>query len=124
MTAFHNPDAQDLAREILSDKNKESLRGKVSEAVAHLQKLISDTECGATLTFMKVAEKGQHYFYAVVKNGQKWYTTAQSPRILNNDDQLIEWLIGLEIFEVPQLQVTASQHTAELAPIEATATES
>jgi hypothetical protein len=125
MSGFHNPHAQDLAREILDNRTTAGLRDKVEAAVAHLTELVADTQCGSTLTFMKVTDNGKHYFYAAVKNGEKWYTTAQNPRVLEDDDRLIEWLIGLEIWEAPQLEVTTSRHAHELsAPIETTATES
>lgn len=125
MSSFINQAAQELAREFLSDRTKTELRGKVEQAVEHLQELVSDTQCGSTLTFMKTNEAGNHYFYAAVKNGERWFTTAQNPRILDDDDHLIEWLIGLEIWEAPQLQLTENRHAAELAaPIDAESTES
>lgn len=124
--SWSNQAAADLAREILQDKSKGELKDRVEQAVVHLQELISETECGATLTFVKTKDEGKkHYFYAAVKNGEKWYTTAANPRILENDDALITWLIGLEIWEAPQLDIRRNSYHAELAsPIEATATES
>lgn len=122
--SWQNPAAAKLAREILNDKTEGALREKVTEAVAHLSELVADTECGSTLTFMKTNDDGKHYFYACVKNGERWYTTAQAPRVLDSDDELIEWMIGLEIFEPAQLEVQASKHVHALAagaPIEATA---
>lgn len=122
---FHNPHAQDLAREILHDRTTTGLRAKVEGAVEHLTELVAETGCGSTLTFMKEGEDGTHYFYAAVKNGETWYTTARDPRVLHGDDELIAWLVGLEIWEAPQLELTPSRHGKELSnPIEATATDS
>lgn len=120
--SFTNPAARELARELLTDKSKRDLREVVEAAIDNLSALVADTDCDSTLTFMKTNDEGQHYFYAAVKNGDKWYTTAQAPRILEDDDALIEWLIGLEIWEAPQLEVTPPSHRHELSnPIETTA---
>lgn len=121
--SFTNQAARELAEELLADQSKRGLRETVETAIENLKALIADTDCGSTLTFMKTKDDGkQHYFYACVKNGGKWYTTAQNPRVLEDDNALIAWLIGLEIYEAPMLEVTPPAHRHELAnPIETTA---
>lgn len=121
--SWTNPDAAEIARDILRDKTKGALRGRVEAAVEALQALVSDTQCGSTLTFMKTLDGGGHYFYAAVKNGDKWYTTANNPRVIQGDDDFITWLIGLEIYETDQIEIAPSAHLHAL-PVETTATES
>jgi hypothetical protein len=106
--AFTNPQAAEIAREILDEKTRGELRSTVEAAVAELTTFLMDTDCGSTLTFVKHNDQGKHYYYAAVKNGGKWYTTAQSPRVIEDDDALIEWLIGLEIYTAPQLELKAT----------------
>lgn len=108
---FTNPNAAKLAREILDDEEKEQLKEVVTAAVTELRVLVADTKCGSTLTFKKESDDGKHFFYAAVKSGSKWYTTAHAPRVLDSDDDLIEWLIGLEIYKRPQLELTTAPDT-------------
>lgn len=124
MGTFYNQDAQDLAHEILSDKTRDELRGRVEATIARLQDLIEGTSCGSTLTFKKENDEGKHYYYAAVKNGGRWYTTARDPRVLESDDQLIEWLIGLEIWDSSNSIALGSGSESEHLPIETTAEES
>ena len=120
--AFTNPQAAEIAREILDEQTKGELRSTVEAAVHELTNLLADTDCGSTLTFVKHNDGGQHYYYAAVKSGGKWYTTAERPRVLRDDAAMIEWLIGLEIYAGTQLELHASS-THEPHAIEASAVE-
>jgi hypothetical protein len=120
--SFTNPQAAEIAREILDEQTKGDLRERVTAAVAHLTELIKDTTDGSVLTFAKVSDGGKRFHYATVKSGGHWYTTSERPRVLHNDGQLIEWLIGLEIYEDNQLELRPGAPVS--VAIEATATES
>lgn len=118
-----NPQAGGIAREILTEQKKEGLREEVTAAVAHLQEMIAGASCGSVFTFRKSNESGKHYWYAAIKNGGKWYTTAQNPRILPDDEAFIEWLITLEAWKSEWLELTAGS-LPEHPMLEATATDS
>ena len=122
---WSSPDARDIAREILSEEKREGLREKVTEAIAGYREMLADAHCGSVFSFMKKNDKGEHYWYAAIKNGGKWYTTAQSPRVLENDDALIEWLVLLQAYESEATELTAgAAHKAlALGPVDTTATE-
>lgn len=120
--SFTNPQAAEIAREILDEQTKGDLRERVTAAVAHLTELVKDTNDGSGLTFVKVADNGKRFHYVTVKSGGHGYTSAERPRILHNDGQLIEWLIGLEIYEDNQMELRPGAPVN--AAIEATATES
>jgi hypothetical protein len=120
-----NPEARDIAREILSEKKREELRGEVTEAVAHLTELIEGATCGSVFTFRKTNEEtGKHYWYAAIKNGDRWYTTAQNPRQLDSDEAFIEWLITLEAWRSEGLELIPGSPFPQQQMIEATATDS
>lgn len=122
--AWTNPEARDIAREILSEKKKEELRGEVTEAVQRLQELIGGSSCGSVFTFRKTNEEnGKHYWYAAIKNGDKWFTTAQNPRQLESDEAFIEWLITLEAWKSEGLELTQGS-IPERPMLEATVVES
>ena len=118
-----NPEARDIAREILSEKKKGALREEVEAAVSHLQEMIAGATCGSVFTFRKTGDNGKHYWYAAIKNGDRWYTTAQNPRQLDDDNAFIEWLITLEAWKSEGLELTAGS-IPERQMLEATATES
>ena len=121
--SWTNPEARDIAREILSEKKKEALRGEVTAAVATLTEMVADAKCGSVFTFRKTNEEnGKHYWYAAIKNGDKWFTTAQSPRQLDNDEAFIEWLINLEAWKSEGLELTQGS-IPEHRMLEATATD-
>ena len=122
--AWSNPEAADIAREILTDAKREGLREKITEAVADYRKMLEGAHCGSVFSFMKESDDGKHYWYAAIKNGDKWYTTA-NPRILNSDDEFITWLVGLGAHEskASELTVGAAHEALALGPIEATAVE-
>lgn len=123
--AWQNPEAADIAREILQNEMREGLREKVGEAVAHYREMLEGAHCGSVFSFMKENDEGKHYWYAAVKNGDKWYTTAQNPRVINSDDEFITWLIGLGAHESKAAELTVgAAHTAlALGPIDSTATD-
>lgn len=121
--AWTNPEARDIAREILSEQKKEELRAEVTEAVRHLQEMVAGSSCGSVFTFRKTNEEnGKHYWYAAIKNGDRWYTTAQNPRQLDSDEAFIEWLITLEAWKSEGLELTAGS-IPERPVLKATATE-
>lgn len=120
--AWTDQEAASLAKEILQEERREGLREKVSAAVAHYRELLAGATCGSTFTFMKTNEKGEHYFYACVKNADVWYTTAQNPRTIDTDEKFIEWLIGLGAHESAYAELSAGAGHKELGPIDATAT--
>jgi hypothetical protein len=122
--SWQNPQAAQLAREILDEETRSKLKETVTEAVRALREQLTDAPCGSVYSFMKTNDKGDHYWYACIKNGGKWYTTAQNPRVLQDDNQLIEWLISLEVYESPVAELTPGHGHADAAAIEATSTES
>lgn len=121
--AWSDTDAQEIARDILREQKKEGLREKVTAAVAGYREMLAGANCGSVFSFMKVNEKGDHYWYAAIKNGGKWYTTAQSPRVLEDDDAFIEWLVLLQAYESEATELTqgAAHKALELGPIDTTA---
>ena len=123
---WSNPEAADIAREILQDEKREGLREKITEAVAHYRAMLADAHCGSVFSFMKENDEGKHYWYAAIKNGDKWYTTAQNPRVIDNDDKLIEWLVGLGAHESKAAELTeGAAHRAAMAlgPIDTSSTD-
>lgn len=119
-----NPEARDIAREILSEKKKDELRVEVTEAVANLQEMVAGSACGSVFTFRKTNDGGRHYWYAAIKNGGKWYTTANNPRILDNDELFIEWLISLEAWKSEGLELQLPAGVSPERPVlETTATD-
>lgn len=123
MANFTNPAAAALAREILSEQERETLRGTVQGAIDTLREQLTDAPAGTIYSFAKISAAGTTYYYAAIKGERgKWFTTAASPRVLENDSELIEWLISLEVYAAPMSQLTMGQEAA--GAIEATATES
>ena len=122
---WQNPEAADIAREILTDAKREGLREKITEAVAHYREMLEGAHCGSVFSFVKENDEGKHYWYAAIKNGDKWYTTAYSPRVINSDDEFITWLVGLGAHEskASELTVGAAHEALALGPIETTATD-
>ena len=123
--AWTNPEARDIAREIIHEEKREGLREKITEVVANYRKMLEGAHCGSVFSFMKLNDEGKHYWYAAIKNGGKWYTTAHDPRVLEDDDALITWLVALEAYESEASELTVgAAHTAlALGPIDSTATE-
>ena len=122
---WSNPEAADIAREILQDEKREGLREKITEAVAHYRAMLADAHCGSVFSFMKENDEGKHYWYAAIKNGDKWYTTAQNPRVIDSDDAFITWLVGLGAHESKATELTqgAAKTALALGPIEASSTD-
>lgn len=122
--AFTNPQAAEIAREILDEETKGKLRERVTEAVATLREQITGAACGSVFSFRKDNDQGKHYWYAAIKNGDKWYTTAGDIRggrlTLDSDEDFITWLIGLEVYDSPSS--TFALGPKESIAIEASAT--
>lgn len=122
MPSFTNPAAAALAREILDKDVKDRLRTRVEGAIVNLRTQLAGANCGSVFSFRKENDQGKHYWYAAIKNGGRWYTTAQAPRVLQNNEEFIEWLIGLEIFDIEDKHFTLGPDETPRA-IEAVAVE-
>lgn len=120
-----NREAAEVAADILSDERKSAMKEAVAAAVAHFREMLEGASCGSVFRFRKDNDEGKHYWYAAIKSGKAWYTTANTgPRVLEDDDALIHWLISLGAHEAPADLSQGEAHVKELAgPIETTATE-
>lgn len=98
-----NTEAQDLAAEILSGRRTEGLRERVEAAVTHLSGLFAGAGDGSIFSFGRDVS-GRTYHYAAIKSGGKWFSTGNSTALKGgDDDELITWLIGLEIYGADDL---------------------
>lgn len=93
-----NVEAQDLARDILSGRRTKGLRERVEVAVEHLTELFTGVGDGSVFSFGRDIG-GRTYHYAAIKSGGKWFSTGNSTALKDgDDDDLITWLVGLEIY--------------------------
>lgn len=113
-----NHDAEDLAREILTERKTEGLRERVAAAVEHLAEMFAGAGDGSVFSFAKEVG-GRTYHYAAIKSGRKWYSTGSKTALQGTDDDgLITWLVGLEIYGADDILAIAT--TSQPALIEGT----
>jgi hypothetical protein len=108
--SWTNPEAATLAREILTQEKMDALRDRVTEEVAQYRVLLAGANCGSVFSFKKThpEDASKHYWYAAIKSGDAWYTTARDKRVIESDEALIEWLISLGAMEA-QHELTAGE---------------
>jgi hypothetical protein len=117
---FVNHEAQELASEILAGRRTEGLRERVEAAVAHLSDLFAGAGDGSVFSFARTADNGRVYHYAAIKSGGVWYSTGNATALTGGDDDaLITWLVGLEIYGEDDLLAVAKTDVPAL--IEGTA---
>jgi hypothetical protein len=90
--SWTNPEAATLAREILTQEKMDALRDRVTEEVAQYRVLLAGANCGSVFSFKKThpEDASKHYWYAAIKSGDAWYTTARDKRVIESDEALID----------------------------------
>jgi hypothetical protein len=95
---YTNEEAKKLANEILAERRTEGLREQVEAAVAHLTELFAGAGDGSVFSFAREFDE-KTWHYAAIKSGGKWFSTGSVTALqAATDDELITWLIGLEIY--------------------------
>lgn len=122
MTTFTNAEAASVARTILQERREEGMRERVAASVAHLSDLFADAGDGSVFSFAR-SFNGRTFHYAAIKSGGKWFSTGSKTAVVDgSDDDLVTWLIGLEIFEKDDLLALAKTPRT-VGVIEATASD-
>jgi hypothetical protein len=118
---YTNEEAKKLANEILAERRTEGLRERVEAAVTHLTELFAGAGDGSVFSFAREFDE-KTWHYAAIKSGGKWFSTGNVTALqAATDDELITWLIGLEIYAESDMLAVAK--TTQPALIEGTATD-